>query len=144
MSSMMRQDNIETVLIEDIHLSDAGAETQLREQTNEEVVQRYAEDMKNGDQFPAVELVPVGDGNHYIADGWHRILACQRIGRGIVDAIIMPMIEGQGALQAAKRFGVACQPEARAATHPWRSRKEGTRGPPNARLSLLFVAATGA
>jgi hypothetical protein len=62
--------------------------------------------MSDGAQFPAVELVPVGDGTYYVADGWHRILACQSISRGIVDAIIMPLIEGQDPLETAKRYAL--------------------------------------
>jgi hypothetical protein len=102
----MQWDQLQTILIEDIRTGEDGRETQLRQQTDDETVKRDADDMSDGAQFPAVELVPVGDGTYYVADGWHRILACQSISRGIVDAIIMPLIEGQDPLETAKRYAL--------------------------------------
>jgi hypothetical protein len=62
---------------------DAG--TQARASISEETVSDYAERMQAGDTFPAVVLFH--DGNHYYTgDGFHRILASQRIGCVDIDA----------------------------------------------------------
>jgi ParB-like nuclease domain len=106
LAMVMQSDRIETILIEHIRIGEDGKATQLRERTNEEIIERYAEDLENGDQFPAIDLVPVGDGTYYIADGWHRVLAHQRIGRGIVDAIILTVVDGQDPLETAKRYAL--------------------------------------
>jgi uncharacterized protein YerC len=133
MACNMQADGIETILIEHIRIGEDGKATQLREQTNEEIIERYAEDLEDGDQFPAIDLVPVGDGTYYIADGWHRVLAHQRIGRGIVDAIILTVVDGQDPLETAKRYALRA------------NQKHGlqlTRGDQGkrARTALLMVA----
>jgi len=62
---------------------DAG--TQIREALDQQVVSDYAEAMTNGAQFPPVVLFH--DGNkHYLADGFHRFMAAQRIQARDIDA----------------------------------------------------------
>jgi len=62
---------------------DAG--TQIREALDQQVVSDYAEAMTNGAQFPLVVLFH--DGNkHYLADGFHRFMAAQRIQARDIDA----------------------------------------------------------
>jgi hypothetical protein len=96
----------ETVFIENIRLSGEGEQTQLRDGTSVDTVERYAEEMGRGDRFPRVELVAAGDGTYYIADGWHRILAHCHLGRGVVDAIILPVVAGTDPLETAKRYAL--------------------------------------
>lgn len=62
---------------------DAG--TQVRAQINEDVVAEYAERMTEGDIFPPVIVFHDGD-RHYMADGFHRGRAAERIGRMEIDA----------------------------------------------------------
>jgi hypothetical protein len=102
----MRNEDVEPILIDKIRMEDDGQGTQLRQQTSEETVERYAEDLHGGHTFPVVDLVPVGDGTYYIADGWHRILAHKRIDRGVVDAIILTVVDGQDPLDTAKRYAL--------------------------------------
>jgi hypothetical protein len=57
--------------------SDCG--TQVRDSICEETVTRYSERMQEGDKFPAVHVFSDGNG-FYLADGFHRIMAAQRVG----------------------------------------------------------------
>lgn len=62
---------------------DAG--TQVRAAISESVVSEYAERMGEGVRFPPVVLFH--DGNHYyLADGFHRVMASQRIGLAEIAA----------------------------------------------------------
>lgn len=66
---------------------DAG--TQIRESIDQSVVSDYAEAMTNGSQFPPVTLFH--DGNrHYLADGFHRFMAAQRLEWRHIDAVVHP------------------------------------------------------
>lgn len=66
---------------------DAG--TQVRAAINEHVVADYAERMSEGVTFPPIVLFH--DGNtHYLADGFHRFMASQRVGVVEIDAEIRP------------------------------------------------------
>jgi hypothetical protein len=96
----------DVVFIENIRMTGDGEQTQLRDTTSDETVELYAEDMQRGDRFPLVDLVPVGDGTYYIADGWHRILAHRQLGRGVVDAIILPVVSGADPLETATRYAL--------------------------------------
>lgn len=63
-----------------VRLSDivTTADTQVRAAINEQTVTAYAERMTEGDIFPPVVLFH--DGNaHYLADGFHRVMAAQRV-----------------------------------------------------------------
>lgn len=66
---------------------DAG--TQIRAAIDQQVVTDYAEAMTNGEAFPAIVLFH--DGNqHYLADGFHRFMAAQRLGFVDFDADVQP------------------------------------------------------
>lgn len=94
------------ILIEDILLGDRGLETQLRERTSDEAIERYAEAIERGDRLPAIELVPTGDGSYFIADGWHRVFAHVQVGRGLIEAIVLPVVSGVDPLLTAKRYAL--------------------------------------
>ena len=59
--------------------------TQSRVQINEDVVSDYAEAMQNGATFPPVTVFFDGT-EYYLADGFHRTLASERIGRASIAA----------------------------------------------------------
>lgn len=66
---------------------DAG--TQIRAAIDPQVVSDYAEAMTNGATFPPIVLFH--DGNqHYLADGFHRFLAAQRLTFKDIDADVRP------------------------------------------------------
>jgi len=100
------EQGIETVFIENIRMTGEGEQTQLRDTTSADRVEWYAEEMERGEIFPRVELVAVGDGTYYIADGWHRILAHRQLGRRVVDALIQPVVSGADPLETAKRYAL--------------------------------------
>jgi len=54
-----------------------SAGTQIRFQIDEETVLEYAQDLKNGDEFPPVVAFYNGK-KYYLADGFHRCLAHQK------------------------------------------------------------------
>lgn len=62
-------------------------EMQSRVTINQRIVQQYAEEMRNGAQFPAV-VVYVDGSNHWLADGFHRIEATIIIGAEFITAEI--------------------------------------------------------
>lgn len=70
--------------IDDICI-DAG--TQVREEINEEVVQDYAEKMRDGAAFPAIEVVFDGAKN-YLTDGFHRYHAHRKNGKVSIEALV--------------------------------------------------------
>ena len=49
--------------------------TQIREKINERTVEEYAEDMKEGTVFPPIVVFKDSSGNHWLSDGFHRLLA---------------------------------------------------------------------
>jgi uncharacterized ParB-like nuclease family protein len=73
---------MEVVPISDIF---SDQETQARTGLSEETVCEYAEAMKAGDEFPALDLVFDGFA-YYVADGHHRIEAAKRVGQTTVNA----------------------------------------------------------
>jgi hypothetical protein len=66
---------------------DAG--TQVRAAIDEATVTHYAERMTAGDVFPAIVLFHDGT-QHHLADGFHRVLAAQRIQWRELDAEVRP------------------------------------------------------
>ncbi len=73
----MKAINIQSIII------DKG--TQSREAINDEVVADYAFAMQQGAQFPP--LIVFCDGvNNYLADGFHRLLAAQRLDKASIQA----------------------------------------------------------
>lgn len=57
--------------------------TQARISLNQAIVTEYAEHLKDGDKFPPVILFKDTDGNHWLADGFHRYHAHKA--NGILD-----------------------------------------------------------
>lgn len=73
---------MEIVLLDSVRVD---ANTQVRARIDEAVVEAYAEAMRGGAVFPPVVLFH--DGNqHYLADGFHRTLATQRVGFTTISA----------------------------------------------------------
>ncbi len=98
----MREET-ERVFLEQIRLTGDGKKTQMREALDQAVVEQYAEAMERGEYLPVVELVPAGDGTYYVADGWHRIVAHASLRRGLVEAAVHPVPDGETALDVALR-----------------------------------------
>lgn len=67
--------NTRRIKLEEI---DIYAGTQTRVETNDEAVAGYAENMKQGAEFPPIVLYFDGS-KYYLADGFHRFLAAKRI-----------------------------------------------------------------
>lgn len=73
----MKTLNLQTIII------DKG--TQSRAQISEETVSDYAEAMQAGDQFPPITVFHDGV-DYYLADGFHRLHAAQRLGKASIQA----------------------------------------------------------
>lgn len=72
-----------------IHLIRTDGGTQSRLQLNQEVVNEYAEHMKEGDTFPP--MVVFHDGSDYwLADGFHRLFAYKANGTSSLDVDVRP------------------------------------------------------
>ncbi len=66
---------------------DAG--TQIRAALDQQVVSDYADAMTDGAEFPPIVLFH--DGNqHYLADGFHRFMAAQRLSLSAIAADVRP------------------------------------------------------
>jgi len=63
--------------------------TQCRIGTDPAIVSQYAEDKRNGDQFPPAELYGTM-ACCWIGDGWHRLQADQKNGAKEIEAILHP------------------------------------------------------
>jgi len=61
--------------------------TQSRVEINQNTVDEYAADLKEGAKFPPVVLYK-NEKSFYIGDGWHRILALKKAGEKSIDAEI--------------------------------------------------------
>lgn len=67
---------ITMIKISDLILSE---EVQSRVSLDENVINEYAEAMKNGDEFPPIDVYKDGDDN-YVADGFHRVKGAIKAG----------------------------------------------------------------
>lgn len=76
--------NLTRLKIEDLTIN---AGTQARASIDETVVADYALRMEEGDQFPGVIVFYDGNRN-LLADGFHRVMAAERIGYTDIDADI--------------------------------------------------------
>lgn len=74
--------NLQRIALDQI---DIYSGTQTRVATNDDAVSGYAEDMKQGAQFPPIELYYDGS-KYYLADGFHRFLAAKRIEERDIEA----------------------------------------------------------
>lgn len=61
--------------------------TQARVRTNDDAIESYAEEMNQGATFPPIVVYFDGT-THWLADGFHRLLAAKRIGRETILAEI--------------------------------------------------------
>lgn len=75
---------ISMVRISDLILSE---EVQSRVTLDENVINEYAEAMKNGDEFPPIDVYKDGDDN-YVADGFHRVKGATKAGLTEIKAKI--------------------------------------------------------
>jgi alkylated DNA nucleotide flippase Atl1 len=67
-----------------IHLIRTDGDTQSRISLNQDIVNEYAEHLKDGDTFPA--MVVFHDGSDYwLADGFHRLFALKANGASLVE-----------------------------------------------------------
>lgn len=64
------------------------AGTQTREHLSDETVNDYAERMAEGDTFPPVTVFHDGT-DHFLADGFHRVAAAQKLSHKQIDAAIV-------------------------------------------------------
>lgn len=71
-----------------IDLINISAGTQSRAEINEQAVTEYAEALQGGSIFPAVRVYHDGI-NYYLADGFHRYHAHNRIKRKAIDADVI-------------------------------------------------------
>jgi ParB-like nuclease domain len=73
---------IETLKLSDIRVN---GDTQLRVETNRDIVASYAMDMLAGDMFPPVVVYHDGE-DYWLSDGFHRFYASQQIGKEDITA----------------------------------------------------------
>jgi uncharacterized ParB-like nuclease family protein len=53
-------------------------------------VASYADDLRNGAAFPAIEVYQDGDSRYHLADGFHRVEAARQAGRETIMAVVKP------------------------------------------------------
>ena len=88
-----------------IALITAGEETQMRYATRAETVDQYAELFASGNAWPFdTKLVVFKDneGNYWLADGFHRLRASEKVGRESVHCVIY-----EGELSEAQDYALA-------------------------------------
>lgn len=81
-------------------------ELQVRRGLSRATVRHYADLMRQGTEFPPVEVARVEDGTLVLVDGWHRMAAKEELGRPRVTALVTPMPRLQ-AIWAAAQANVA-------------------------------------
>ena len=76
--------------VKEINLSGITArrEVQARVAMSEEIIEEYAEAMRNGDKFPPIVVFSDDGDIPWLADGFHRYHAAKRIGKRILPAEI--------------------------------------------------------
>ena len=73
---------------------------QCRTQTNQVVVDAYADQLREGATFPAIRALRV-DGRLLVVDGWHRGLAHRAAGRDLIEADVSDGTWSEAILAAA-------------------------------------------
>ena len=68
-----------------IKIADLDLSLQTRAGTDAETINNYAEAMSDGAQFPDVTVFTDGT-THWLADGFHRVMALKQLGKGTVAA----------------------------------------------------------
>lgn len=79
--------------------------TQSREAINENTVNEYAELIENGVELPPIVLF-FDSTDYWIADGWHRYLACKKLGCLTIREEIIP-----GTQRDAQRYSLGANAE---------------------------------
>lgn len=83
MSSPTLRQNISLTLI------DIYGGTQTRVATSDDAIESYAAEMERGAEFPPITVFFDGS-KHWLADGFHRLLAIKRNGGTSIDADVQP------------------------------------------------------
>lgn len=78
-----------------------SSETYPRTSVDAAVVERYAEAMKAGDEFPPID---VKAGTMLVLNGWHRVAACKSAGIAMIDYVERVVPEGMPDVLAAASF----------------------------------------
>lgn len=80
--------------------------TQIRAVIDNEVVQEYADAMKAGERFPAIDVFAdegkEGVEKYWLADGWHRAMA-----HGRINDVTVPVVIHQGGKEEAIKFALS-------------------------------------
>ena len=87
--------------------------TQAREKIEDHLVQKYAENMREGDQFPPIVVFFDGS-DHWLGDGFHRYFATKSNGQVSVECDVRPGTKRDAelySLSANARHGMALSPE---------------------------------
>ena len=108
----------------EIKLIRIDGDTQIREKISERTVEEYAEDMRNGANFPPIVVFLDSEGEYWLSDGFHRVLAAATVDRAQILAEVR-----QGSLRDAILY--ACSANA---THGLRRTNKDKR---NSVLKLL-------
>jgi FtsZ-binding cell division protein ZapB len=72
--------NIEAIILD--------SRLQSRVKTDENMIDEFVESMEQGDVFPPVQIYLVDETDYYLVDGWHRVLACKKLGYEDIDCVI--------------------------------------------------------
>lgn len=113
---------------------------QTRVALDERTVQEYADSMRDGDKFPPVKVFEDQlTGNHWLADGFHRVEAATRAGLRKIDADL-----AAGTFVDALRWALSCnakhgkritnEDKENAMQMAWENRQELFGGDPSAAL----------
>jgi hypothetical protein len=81
-------------------------ETWVRDAVDTGRVDQFAEQIKEGQEFPPIEVVPCADGNYLIGDGIHRSMATHRLGRTEIEAVIVTPQPNESPEQCAYRIAL--------------------------------------
>lgn len=91
----LQKQGVEITYVEKISLEDIDFKKSQNNQARlttpvvEELVNQYAQDYKDGDEFPPLVLARVGKGRWVIVDGNNRFAALTKLGRKFTDAYLL-------------------------------------------------------
>lgn len=74
---------------------------QVRSKLDPETIRRYASVYASGGEMPPVKVAQIGDA-YVLVDGWHRVAALERIGKGTVKAVIVQATKKEALWMAAE------------------------------------------
>ena len=96
------KDTVQEISLNDIYLD---RETQIRSAVSEETILRYFDvmaDTEGRDKFPPILLFQDEEGNYWLADGHHRVMAAKRRKFTSILAIVRPGTKADAIWEAAK------------------------------------------